>query len=703
MKAKTKLITVIILFAFFNSNEGFVLFKDTNMFVKSSTVITSQKKVSTADAYSDKDLGVIVKEGKTTFRLFTPNAEKVTLVTFENVNDEEGNSFEMGRDEDGVWETTLDGEMFGKFYGYKVRHEDDDRSDSDLPLCIDPYAKAVATYNTYMNPRKSIVVEPGSFDWENDEWIRQDWRDIIVYEMHIRDMTAHESSGSSYPGTYKGLVEKGKRGGIDYIKNLGVNTVELLPAQEFGSIEIPFEEKMAGRYNTWNPYERNHWGYMTAAFFAPEAYYAQDWKELKWNTWMGEDARQINEFKNMVKAFHSDGIAVMMDVVYNHLSEYELGNLKEIDKEYYFRLDDDDNYIAQSGCGNDLRTEAPMMRRMIVESILYWMKEYHIDGFRFDLGRLLDWETIETIIYEAKKINPDVVFVCEPWGGGYDPQGFSLRGWGAWNDQIRNGVKGENPNNGLGWIFGEWYGNNSPARIKSYVRGTLVRDSLGLFQTKEHSVNYLESHDGYTLGDFIRIGTGEVESDEIIKDVDANAKLSHLQLKLNKLGALFLFTSQGMTMIHAGQEYARSKVLPTDNDIPDEHKGMIDHNTYNKDNAVNYINYDHAAANKELFDYYIGLIELRKKYDAFRYAEYEDITFKEMKGNKFALAYELNYKDQNFFVMFNADTLNDAHFNLPKGDWEILVDSERAGVESLGNVSRKFTLDPSTGAVLIKK
>jgi pullulanase/glycogen debranching enzyme len=206
-----------------------------------------------------------------------------------------------------------------------------------------------------------------------------------------------------------------------------------------------------------------------------------------------------------------------MDVVYNHLSEYELGNLKEIDRDYYFRLDKRGNYIAESGCGNDLKTERPMMRRLIVESILYWMKEYHVDGFRFDLGKLIDWETIEEITHEAKKINPNVIFVCEPWGGGYDPTGFSLRGWGSWNDQIRNGVKGENPVNGLGWIFGKWYDNNSSERIKSYVNGTLVRDSLGLFQKKEHSVNYLSSHDGYTLGDFIRIGTGKIGENEVIK------------------------------------------------------------------------------------------------------------------------------------------------------------------------------------------
>ena len=170
------------------------------------------------------------------------------------------------------------------------------------------------------------------------------------------------------------------------------------------------------------------------------------------------------------------------------------------------------------------------------------MKEYHIDGFRFDLGKLLDWDTLEEIIKEAKKINPSVVFVAEPWGGGYDPTGFSERGWGAWNDQIRNGIKGENPNDGLGWIFGKWYGNNSPQRIKSYVNGTLLKDSLGLFQKKKYSVNYLESHDGYTLGDFIRIGTREVNPKKIIISTTAannthNSPINHSKIPVTKSGS----------------------------------------------------------------------------------------------------------------------------------------------------------------------
>ncbi len=648
--------------------------------------------------YSAKKLGSFVEAGRTYFRLFAPNANNVNLVTFQTPGQGKGNEYQMQMDTSGTWEASLDGEMYGVYYGYKVKNETN--LDSTI-ICVDPYAKAIASYNTYLGQRFSIVIKENNFDWENDEWIQRDWRDLIIYEMHIRDLTAHPSSGSTKPGTYSGLIEKGIPGGIYYIKSLGVNTVELLPSQEFANIEIPFRKHLNGRFNNWNPYERNHWGYMTAGFFAPAAYYAEDWKELNWNVWMGKEGKAVNQFKQMVKAFHKEGIAVMMDVVYNHLSEYEVGNLKEIDPKYYFRFDDNGNYKAESGCGNDLKTERPMMRRMIIESILYWMKEYHIDGFRFDLGKLIDWETTEEIIREAQKINPNVVIVCEPWGGGYDPQGFSLRGWGSWNDQIRNGIKGENPNNGLGWIFGKWHGNNNLNRIRSYVNGTLTRDKFGLFQKKEHAVNYLESHDGYTLGDFIRIGTGAVKPYELIKDVDENAKLSPMQLKLNKLGALFLFTSQGITMIHEGQEYARSKVIPSAIKEKDTLKGTIDHNTYNKDNEVNYLNYNHAAINKELVDYYKGLIELRKKYPAFRKADYEDITFMEVEKHPFALGYSINYEDSDFVVLFNPEE-SQVRFDLPDGEWETLVNPEKAGVTSLGKIQQTITLQSKDGYVLYK-
>jgi len=651
--------------------------------------------------YSNKQLGSFVKEGKTYFRLFAPTAVKVILCTFKKPDELIDKEYEMEMDSNGVWETVLPENLKGIYYGYKVYNQNDNLGKKDKPICVDPYAKAVASYTTYMNPRRAIVYNE-KYDWDGDSWIQRDWRDLIIYEMHIRDMTAHKSSGVTSPGTYKGLIEHNKTGGIDYIKKLGVNTVELLPAMEFANCEIPYKDSLDGKFNTWNPYERNHWGYMTSNFFAPSSYYSMNWKKFQWNKWMGTDGKQVKQFKDMVKAFHKEGIGVIMDVVYNHLSEYEVGNLKQIDKAYYFRLDSNNNYIAQSYCGNDIKSERPMMRRLILDSIIYWMKEYHIDGFRFDLGKLLDWNTLEEIIKEAKKINPYVIFVAEPWGGGYDPKGFSERGWGAWNDQIRNGIKGENPNNGLGWIFGKWFGNNSQQRIKSYVNGTLIKDSLGLFQKKEHSVNYLESHDGYTLGDFIRIGTREVDPQKIITDLDKNAKLTPLQMKLNKLGALFLFTSQGITMIAEGQEFARSKVIPANETAPDKNKGHIDNNSYNKDNNTNYLNYNYANLNKELVDYYKGLIELRKSFSAFRRAKYDSVKFMNTGKNKFVLGYTVNYGNEKFTVLFNANQKKSHKFLLPEGNWKLLVNNKVAGIKRIKEVSKQIILPAISGAVLQK-
>jgi len=331
------------------------------------------------------------------------------------------------------------------------------------------------------------------------------------------------------------------------------------------------------------------------------------------------------------------------------------------------------------------------------------MNEYHVDGFRFDLGKLIDWETMEEIIYEAKKINPSVIFVCEPWGGGYDPAGFSARGWASWNDQVRNGIKGENPFDGHGWIFGNWYGNNNRGRIESYVKGTLTKDKFGLFRESYHSVNYLESHDGYTLGDFIRLGLGDVMKKKIIENVDEHIKLLPMQLKLNKLAALFLFTSRGITMIHSGQEFARSKVIPSDIKAPDEHKGMIDHNSYDKDNETNYINYNHAKINEELLSYYKGLIQFRKKYDAFRKADYDDVSFIKIENNPFALGYQVKFKNDIFLVLLNANPKVKEEFILPEGEWNILVNPAVAGIESMGTVKKQLVIEPSSGYILIMK
>ncbi len=638
--------------------------------------------------YSDQPLGFVVENGRTTFRVFAPRAQRVTLVLFHQHDDETGAEHPMTRGGDGVWEIGVEGELWGRYYGYRVAGPDDP-TEHFRPgeVVADPYAVAVASKNTYRHEAKSLILRTDDYDWEGDDFVRHAWSDLIIYELHVRDLTAHPSSGVRHKGTYRGLVEKQGPGGLHHILELGVNAVELLPCQEFGNLEPPYGVEVNGVRNTWNPYERNHWGYMTSYFFAPESYYASG-RPLTPGGYCGACGQQVTEFRDMVKALHRAGMAVIMDVVYNHVSHYDLNPLKLIDKKYYFRLDARQAFLNRSGCGNDLKTERRMARRLIVDSVTHWMRTYHIDGFRFDLATLLDWETVEAVTEAARKINPDVILIAEPWGGGkYDLAGFSDRGWAAWNDLFRNGVKGQNPEDGRSWIFGTFWGGNDLAALQSYVRGS-TRDCGGPFLRPEHSVNYLESHDDYTLGDFLRLGTGRVRPGEKIRTLRTHARLTKVEAKLHKLAMAFLFTSQGMVMLAEGQEFGRSKVIaPTD--APDPHVGEIDHNSYNKDNETNWLNYAHRELNRELFDYTRGLIALRRAHPAFRRTPGHEIRFLEC-ATDYALGYILPNGASGdrgaFAVLFNPHPRRKARFQLPEGAWHTLVDETRAGPEPVGPV-----------------
>lgn len=652
--------------------------------------------------YSDKPLGYRIAGNRITFRLFAPRAKWVRLVLFRKYNDQTGKEFKMNRNNDGTWEFSGESDWRGKYYGYRVWGPTGEGEMFDSTVVVaDPYSPAVVTLNHYTHPGKTLILPPDDFDWEDDSTLSIPWRDLIIYEMHIRDLTAHPSSGlpEEKRGYYTSLLEKDQKGGLPYIRSLGVNAVELLPAQDFGNREVPYRDPNAPVFNTWNPYARNHWGYMTSYFFAPESYYATG-GTMQPGKYCGADGRQITEFKQMVKAFHRNGMAVLMDVVYNHVSQYDYNPLKYIDKFYYFRLNTDCSFTSVSGCGNDLKTERPMVRRLIIDSVIHWMTEYHIDGFRFDLAKLIDWQTIDLVREAALQINPAVILIAEPWGGGYDPAGFSDHGWASWNDQIRNGVKGQNPYNGLGFIFGKWQGNNNRQSLRRYVLGSL-RQFGGQYRDAAHSVNYLESHDDHTLGDFIRIGLGEVDERQRITDLDAHARLTSAQLRLNKLAALFLFTSQGAVMIHEGQEFARSKVI-VKTDVPDPDWGRIDHNSYNKDNATNWLNFNHAQMNVPLLNYYRGLIRMRRAHPSFRHANPGQIHFIDY-PDSLILVYRIDYGKNRYLVLLNGNPEREAVVPLSGDGWQVLADNTRASDVPLGVIrTKEVHLPPSSGMVLLR-
>lgn len=635
--------------------------------------------------------GAFVEGNQTTFKIHAPRSTEVYLVIFKKPEDELGKEYPMVKNDFGDWTITRSDVDFGALYGYRLSGPVNDPN----IIIADPYSKATVTNNSHQHIAKSLIINE-DYDWNGDQWVSIAPEDLIIYEMHIRDMTAHHSSEAYQKGTYLGLTDETQRGGIPHLIEMGINAVQIMPLQDFANVEVPFQDKNQSINNDWNPYAINHWGYMTSFFFAPESYYATDGtnKPLSWN---GTDGRAVHELKDMVKAFHNENIAVIMDVVYNHVSQYDYNPLKYIDRDLYFRFDEKGNWSAKSGCGNDCKTESPVMRNLILESLKYWMTKYHVDGFRFDLGQLIDANTRDLIISELRTINPNVIILAEPWGGGYDPAGFSDQGWASFNDQFRDGLKGSVFDiKDKGFLFGKLRKGDDQKFLRRLATGSL-REHGGQYISSDHSVNYLESHDDLTFGDRLRITGGFNEKHEIINDPISHAKVDGDLLAMNKLGALYLFTSQGIVFMHQGQEWARSKVI-ANTDAPDEFEGQIDHNSYEKDNETNWLNWNEKGLNSDLVDYYKGLIQLRKKYPSLRKSNPEDFKFFDF-GKQIAVGYIVKEK---MAIIMNGSKTDNVSTTLPIGNWRMIVDGDSVQLDSHKIMSGEINIAPISGMVLVR-
>ncbi len=635
--------------------------------------------------------GAFVEGNQTTFKIHAPRSTEVYLVIFKKPEDELGKEYPMVKNDFGDWTITRSDVDFGALYGYRLSGPVNDPN----IIIADPYSKATVTNNSHQHIAKSLIINE-DYDWNGDQWVSIAPEDLIIYEMHIRDMTAHHSSEAYQKGTYLGLTDETQRGGIPHLIEMGINAVQIMPLQDFANVEVPFQDKNQSINNDWNPYAINHWGYMTSFFFAPESYYATDGtnKPLSWN---GTDGRAVHELKDMVKAFHNKNITVIMDVVYNHVSQYDYNPLKYIDRDLYFRFDEKGNWSAKSGCGNDCKTESPVMRNLILESLKYWMTEYHVDGFRFDLGQLIDANTRDLIISELRTINPNVIILAEPWGGGYDPAGFSDQGWASFNDQFRDGLKGSVFDiKDKGFLFGKLRKGDDQKFLRRLATGSL-REHGGQYISSDHSVNYLESHDDLTFGDRLRITGGFNEKHEIINDPISHAKVDGDLLAMNKLGALYLFTSQGIVFMHQGQEWARSKVI-ANTDAPDEFEGQIDHNSYEKDNETNWLNWNEKGLNSDLVDYYKGLIQLRKKYPSLRKSNPEDFKFFDF-GKQIAVGYIVKEK---MAIIMNGSKTDNVSTTLPIGNWRMIVDGDSVQLDSHKIMSGEINIAPISGMVLVR-
>lgn len=655
--------------------------------------------------FEDYSPGCTPGDRNTVFRLFAPEAFNVEVVLFDEADDHSGSTYTMTKDDSGFWNRNIRHDLRGKWYAYRLfpKESADYRGFSEH-LIADPWSKHVSSKNHHLHFHKSFIPPADSFNWENDSFVcPSDPRDLVIYETHIKDMVAHPSAKTYVQGIYNDFREA-ETGGIEHLKRLGVNAVEFLPLQKFGYFEPPFNvETEEGITNTWNPYARNYWGYMTSFYMAPETVYASG-SSLEEGQFTGTSDNARNELKELVKAIHKENITVLMDVVYNHASHYDLNPLKYTARNHYFRLDEAGNYLNDSWTGNDLNTSAEWSRKLIVESVKYWMKEYHIDGFRFDLAGIIDWETIDMIREEAIKINPDVILIAEPWGGEYKPKGFSQHGWPAWNDVYRNAFKGYDPASDKGYLFGHINSHLNRYALENFIRGTLDSGPHGLFRTSAHSVNYLESHDGYTLGDYIRIALNPDKKEQIFSNRAVATRLSEKEAPYAYFAAACLFFTQGITMMHCGQEWARSKIIDA-NGTNDADAGKIDRDSYNKDNRTNWLDYTEIELNRGLFDYYRGLIELRLNSAALRKANPEDIHFK-VYTDPLHITFSIDGKNTgdryDYFISLNANPEHSHEIILPEGYWEEVVNDAIAGYKTIQTVTESCVLPPLSALALRK-
>lgn len=639
-------------------------------------------------------LGVIYTSNKSTFSLWAPMASNVKLILFgkegRNYKNSPLKTIGLTPSEKGIWKTEVLGDLNGEYYNYLVTNDGKELE------TVDPYAKAVC-----VNGIRGMVVDlratdPKGFDKDVRPKI-DNVLDSVLYEMHIRDFTIDENSGVSdeNKGKFNGVWQRGTtipktntKTCLEHLKELGITTVHLLPSFDFCTVD---------ESNLQKP--QFNWGYDPQNYNVPEGSYSTD-------PFNGQV--RIKEFKNMVMMLHKAGIRVVMDVVYNHTFATVDSNLNKVVPEYYYRQDMHGNFSNGSGCGNELASERPMVRKFIVDSILYWAEEYHIDGFRFDLMGLEDINTMKEIRYQLDKIDRNIIVYGEGWTGGFSSLPsrkaaiksntikYGSLQIAAFNDNIRDGIKGH-VFNGLerGFINGQ---EGYEETIKFGVVAATYHSQVEYFSvdsSKEawanepyQAITYASAHDNFTLWDKLQVSCSGASNEELVA--------------MNKLSCAIILTSQGIPFIQSGEEFARTKVNPD---------GSLNENSYNSPDSVNKIDWKRKEEYRELFEYYKGLISLRKSHKAFRMrknSEIQDNLKFLRQTQKSVVGFMINGKNigdssERIVVIYNGRD-EEVTVDLPEEDWDVVVDKEKAGTEILFSIKGdKVTLPKKSAFVLLKQ
>lgn len=533
--------------------------------------------------YSDKALGAIYTKDHTVFNVWAPTQETLRLAIYDSAKAPFRTLYPMTKAEDGVFSVRVEGDLHGMYYTYIINGQTE---------VTDPYS-----VSTSANSLRSAIVD---LDKTNPKGWKKHSRpkgikgcDSILYEVHVGDFSAHANSGMMNKGKFLAFTENDTSiencsTGLDHLTELGITHVHLMPVYDYLTVDEEIVEDK--NYN---------WGYDPEHFNVPEGSYATD---------PNNPVARIMELKQAVKALHEKGLKVVLDVVYNHTYRTEHSNFNCLVPKYYHRITEDGHFSNGSGCGNEFASENPMARRFLIDSLIYWVEEFKIDGFRFDLMALIDLETIKLAEERLREIDPEILIYGEPWMGGLSTlpdnqrvykgaqcdQRFSL-----FNDDFRDAIKGDNDGAGKGFIQGN---KDAKHKIHTGIVGSIAFDEkyIGFTTHPCESINYFNSHDNLILQDKLKKASPNASYDELIH--------------LNKMAFNLLFMSQGIPFFHAGNEFLRDK------------KGY--HNSYNAPFSINAIDWKNKVRYKEVFEYVKDLIKLRKTYSCFRLKTAEEIKEK---------------------------------------------------------------------------
>ncbi|MDE6862465.1 MAG: type I pullulanase [Alistipes sp.] len=515
----------------------------------------------------------------TRFEVWAPTADSVCVDLYrgDNLVDQ----FDMLPDDDGLWQAEAAGDRRGEYYAFRVKCDG-----KWLAPTAGIFARAVS-----INGDRGAIVDMRATDpdgWSDDRApVQGDLSGIVIYEMHYRVMTAHPSAGCNHGGKYVDMAQSGTRSdeglatGLDHLRELGVSHVHLLPTADFGSID----ESIAGN-------DAYNWGYEPKNYNVPEGSYSTD---------AGNPEQRIREFKEMVAAMHAAGLRVVMDVVYNHTTDVQRCGFELTVPAYFYRMTPNGGFANGSGCGNETASEREMMRKFIVESLEYWVEEYHIDGFRFDLMAIHDIETMNLIRSRLSAIDPSILLYGEGWAASdpaYDAERLAFKrhthrmpGIAAFSDDMRDALRGRLDCSAGGFVHGV-EGNAEAVRfgIAGGIEhpGISYREAAWAAEPTQH-ISYVTCHDDHCLRDRLEILSPEASEEEL--------------LRMDKLAQTAVFTSQGIPFIFCGEELYRSK----------QHVG----NSYKSPDSVNAIDWGLKCRYAELYDYYRNLIAMRRSHPAF--------------------------------------------------------------------------------------